>query len=75
MDRESVKTIVRATLMIIARIAKRTRTQADDLLTSLLQVNEDRLVDAVLKLLADSGRQVPTEEQVTEALESVGIKV
>ena len=55
MDRDSVKTVVRATLMLMTRIAKRTRTQADDLLTSILQANEERLVDALVVLLSDSG--------------------
>lgn len=75
MDRDSVKTVVRATLMLTARIAKRTRTQADDLLTSILQANEERLVDAVLVLLADHGGLPATEERVVQALESVGIRV
>ncbi len=75
MDRDSVKTVVRATLMLMTRIAKRTRTQADDLLTAILQANEERLVDALVVLLSDSGGGVPTEEQVVQALERVGIQV
>jgi len=75
MDRDSLKTVVRATLMLMTRIAKRTRTQADDLLVSILQANEQRLVDALVVLLSDSGGGVPTEQQVVQALESVGIQV
>ena len=75
MDRDSVKTVVRATLMLMARIAKRTRTQADDLLTSILQANEERLVDALVVLLSSSGGGAPTDEEVVQALERVGIQV
>ena len=75
MDRDNVKTVVRATLTLTARIAKRTRTQADDLLTSILQANEERLVDALVVLLSDSGGGEPTDEQVVKALEHVGIQV
>jgi len=75
MDRDSVKTVVRATLALMAQIAKRTRTQADDLLTSILQANEERLVDAALALLSDTVGRPPTEEQVAQALERVGIRV
>jgi hypothetical protein len=74
MNHESVRLVVRTTLILLARLAKRTRTQADDMLTSMLQANEDRLVDAVVKLL-ETYDQPPTEQQVVEALESVGIKV
>jgi hypothetical protein len=75
MDRESVQTVVRATLTLTARIAKRTRSQADDLLISILQANEERLVDAVAALLLNSAGQPPTEDQVVQALKSVGIEV
>ena len=74
MDRENVKLVVRTTLMVMARIAKRTRTQADDLLAAILQSSEDRIVDVVLSLMNDSG-QPPTEEQIVEALASAGIRV
>ena len=74
MDRESVRTVVRATFILLAQISKKTRTPADDLMTSILRANEDRLVEAVMNLL-DSPRQPPTEEQVVEALKSVGIEV
>ena len=75
MDRDNVKTVVRATLTLTARIAKRTRTQADDLLTSILQANEERLVDAVVALLSETGGQPPTEDQVVQALQRVRIEV
>jgi hypothetical protein len=74
MDRESVRVVVRTTLILLARLAQRTRTQADDLMASMLQANEDRLVDAVMHLMSSSNAP-PTEEQIVEALKSVGIKV
>lgn len=74
MERDNVKLVVRTTLILLTRIAKRTRTQADDLMASILQANEERLVDAVLKLLSRPD-QPPTEQQVVEALVNVGIKV
>lgn len=73
MERETVKNVVRLMLRVVARIARRTRTPADDLMTSILQNNEPRLVDAVLALAA---KQPPlSDEDVSKALEQVGIKV
>lgn len=74
MTRDQVKCVVRTVLMVIARIAKKTTTQADDLMLAALESNQERLVDAVQKLLADGG-QMPTDDQVAQALSSVGIKV
>ena len=74
MDRESVKLAVRTTLMIMGLMAKRTKTYADDLMTSILQRHEERIVDVVMAL-ASSPDQPITEAQVAKALESVGIKV
>jgi hypothetical protein len=74
MEREQVRTVVRTTLLVQARLSRRTRTLADDLMTSILQANEERIVDAVLKLLA-SPEQPPTEQQVVEAIEAVGIRL
>jgi hypothetical protein len=74
MDRESVQVAIRATLLLLDRLSQRTRTPADDLLMSILQRNEDRLIEAVLRLLS-SPVQPPTDEQVVEALASVGIRV
>jgi hypothetical protein len=74
MDRDSVRAVVRHTLAILARISRRTRTQADDLLSAMLQANEERVVDAVLRLLENPG-ETPTEAQIVEALKSVGIQV
>ncbi|MCI0682894.1 MAG: hypothetical protein L0Y71_12395 [Gemmataceae bacterium] len=74
MDRQEVKKVVRATLALLAGIAKKTRTQADDLLVAMLQSDEDRLVDAVAALLAETG-ETPTPEQVARALATVGIRV
>ncbi|MFO0969968.1 MAG: hypothetical protein U0793_30825 [Gemmataceae bacterium] len=72
MDKESVQVVVRATLALMERIAKRTRTPADDLMTAILRSNQDRLVAATLSLLSGPD-QPPTDEQVVKALESVGI--
>lgn len=74
MDRDSVRTVVRVTLAVLTRLARRTRTQADDLMAAILQTNEERIVDAVLKVLETPGA-VPTEAQIVEALKSVGIQV
>jgi hypothetical protein len=74
MERENVQVVVRTTLTLMARLAKRTRTQADDLMVAMLQANEDRLVEAVLKLPSSPDRP-PTEEQIAEALAAVGIRV
>lgn len=74
MDLETVRTAVRATLILLARLAKQTRTPADDMLASMLQANETRLVDAVAKLV-DNPEPSPSEQQIVEALQSVGIRV
>ena len=74
MNRDDVRTTVRATMLVLDKITKRTRTQADDLMLSILRTNEDRIVDAVVRLTADTG-QPPTDTQVVEALKSVGINV
>jgi hypothetical protein len=74
MDRDSVRTVVKATIILMTRLARRTTTQADDLMASILGTNEDRLVDAVVHLLAQP-TQPPTEEQVVDALKRVGIRV
>jgi hypothetical protein len=74
MDREEVKQVVRLMLRVVGRIAKRTRSPADDLLTSILQTNESRLAEVVFALAA-RGDQAVTDEEVTKALEQVGIKV
>jgi hypothetical protein len=73
-DRNSVRTIVRVTIAALARIAAQTRTPVDDLMASILRANEDRIVEAVVTL-ASAGGDVPTEAQIAEALEGVGIRV
>jgi hypothetical protein len=55
-------------------LAKLTRAQGGDLMAWILQVNEGRLVDAVMQLVS-SADEPPTEGQVVQALERVGIKV
>ena len=74
MQRDEVRAAVLATLAVLARVAERTRTQADDLMVSILRANKDRLAEAVLALLEDPALPV-TEERVAEALASVGIRV
>lgn len=74
MDRAVVETAVRTTLAVLCRVAARTRSQADDLMTQILCANEAKIVEAVERLLADSG-QPPTDEQIVAALRDVGINV
>ena len=73
MEREQVRQVVRTTLLLVERLSRRTRTQADDLMAGLLRANEDRLVDAVLALLA-AGDDPPTDAQVVAALAQVGLQ-
>jgi hypothetical protein len=73
MDREVVTKVVRLMLRVVARIARRTRTPADDLMTSILQTNEQRLVDVVAALALC--QEPLSDEDITRALEQVGIKV
>jgi len=74
MDQTDARTAVRATLAVMARIARRTRTPADDMLTQMLRANEDRLVEAVADLLAQKG-QPPSDDDIAAALNRVGITV
>lgn len=73
MDRNNVRTVVRVTVATLARVSRQTRTPADDLMVAIVKKNEDRIVDAVVKLVS-AGGDGPTEAQITEALESVGIR-
>jgi hypothetical protein len=73
-EREEVRKVVRTTLAVFARIANRTRTQADDLLVAMLRAQEDRLVDAVVALVADPNATL-TDDIIAKALEQVGIRV
>lgn len=74
MTREEIQTAVRTTIAVLTRIAKRTRTQADDLMAAILTSSEDRLTTAVLKLVENQAGK-PTDEQIAKALDEVGIKV
>lgn len=74
MDRREAQLAVRTTLAVLVRLARKTRTAADDLMVTILQANEERIVDAVVQLSAVAGGP-PTDEQITAALQSVGIKV
>ena len=64
---------VRATLAVMTRIAEKTRTAADDVLTQILRSNEARLTAAVLELAKDPA--TPTPERVAAALAAAGIHV
>jgi hypothetical protein len=74
MTDDEARTAVRATLAVMARLAERTRTSADDLLVQLLRANEAKLTAAVLDLAKDPV-QPPTPERIAAALAAVGIKV
>lgn len=74
MDQSEVTRVVQTTLAVMQRIAKCTRTPADDLMVAILKANQDRLAKAVLELLGDE-RQPPSSERVAEVLAKVGIKV
>jgi hypothetical protein len=73
MTDDEVRTAVRATLAVLAQLAQRTRTSADDLLIQLLKSNEAGLTTAVADLLKDPV-QPPTAERVSAALAAVGIR-
>jgi hypothetical protein len=73
MDRTAVRTAVRTTLAVMARIARRTRTPTDDVLIQMLKANEDRLVEAVTDALAQAN-QPPSDDDIAAALDRVGIK-
>lgn len=74
MEPERLREAVRTTLAVVARISKRTRSPADDLLVAILRSSEERIADAVLKLL-DGLDQPPTDEQITEVLKQTGIRL
>jgi hypothetical protein len=70
----TARAAVRTTLAVLARLARRTRTPADDLLAQMLRANEDRIVAAVTDLLAQPG-QPPSDDDISAALKRVGIDV
>jgi hypothetical protein len=72
MDPEAARTAVRATLAVLDRLTRRTRTQADDLMAQVLRANADRIAAAVAELLA-APRQPPTDDDITAALKRVGL--
>ena len=73
MTEDEARTAVRATLALMARLAAKTRTPADDLLVQILHTNEARLATAVLDLTKDP--TPPTPERIAAALAAVGIHV
>jgi hypothetical protein len=74
MDPASAATAVRVTLQVLARIAAKTRTPTDDFMVAVLKKNEQRLADVVAEL-SGLPTQPPTDAQVAQALERVGIHV
>jgi hypothetical protein len=70
----TARAAVRTTIAVLARLARRTRTPADDLLAQMLRANEDRIVAAVTDLLAQPG-QPPSDDDIAAALKRVGIDV
>ena len=73
MKDDEARVAVRATLAVMARLAERTRTAADDILIQLLKANEPKLTEAVADLLKDKV-QPPSNERVAAALAAVGIR-
>lgn len=73
MTDDEARIAVRATLAVMTRLAEKTRTAADDVLTQILCANESRLTAAVLELTKDPAP--PTPERVAAALASAGIHV
>lgn len=73
MTEDEARTTVRATLAVMARLAEKTRTSADDVLIEILRSNEARLTAAVLDLAKDP--TPPTPERVAAALSAAGIRV
>jgi hypothetical protein len=73
MTDDEARTVVRTTLAVMARLAERTRTPADDLLVQILRSNEAKLAEAVMDLVKDPAP--PTAERIAAALAAVGIRV
>lgn len=74
MSAEEVTRVLRATLAVMARLADQTRTQADNLIVSILKANEKKLADVILTLVQDP-EQPPSAEKVRTALAAAGIRV
>jgi hypothetical protein len=73
MTEDEARAAVRVTLAIMARLAERTRTGADDVLVQILSSNETKLTAAVVELMKDPV-QPPSPERVAAALAVVGIR-
>jgi hypothetical protein len=72
MTDDEARTAVRTTIAVMAQLAGRTRSAADDLLVQILKSNETRLTTAVIDLLKEP--ILPTAERISAALSAVGIK-
>jgi hypothetical protein len=72
MTDDETRNAVRMTIAVMAQLAGRTRTAADDLLVQILQSNETRLTSAIIDLLKVP--TPPTAERISAALAAVGIK-
>lgn len=75
MPPDQVKCLVQIITTIMARVARKTATLADDLIVSVLESNQDRIAEAALRLLPRDGCELPSEAQITIALRDVGIRV
>lgn len=73
MTEDEARIAVRATLAVMARLAEKTRTAADDMLIQILRANEGKLAAAVLDLTRET--TPPTPERVSAALTAAGIRV
>jgi hypothetical protein len=74
-SRDDIRSVVQIMLRVLARIAKSTRTPADDMLVAMLRGNEARLIDAVTQVAEECKDGAATDEQVAAALKRVGIQV
>jgi hypothetical protein len=75
MNHDQVKCVVQIVLAIMAKVARKTSTPADDLMVSVLESNQDRIADVALRLVPKEGCQLPTDAQIATALHAAGIKV
>lgn len=74
MSQDEVKQVLKTTLAIMAALAAKTRTQADDLIVAILRANQEKLARAVHELLQDE-HQPPSAERIAAVLGAVGIHV
>ena len=73
MSQDEVKQVLQTMLTIMAALAAKTRTPADDLMVAILRANQDKLTQAVHALVQEE--QPPSAERVAAVLAKVGIHV